>query len=92
MQRVTWTETDLKHLLDGRAAIAARQHNMDELSSVTDLLPRTNQTRGDPLHYILSRTLLRPRDAISFFNECFAIANGREKLTWAGIKSAEIAY
>lgn len=56
------------------------------------LLPRTNPTRGDPLNYILSRTLLRPRDAIAFLNECFTLSNGKEKLTWNGINAAKITY
>lgn len=47
---------------------------------------------GDPLTHILARTLMRPRDAIAYLNECLALARGKEKLTWPTINKAEVSY
>ncbi|MDZ5447791.1 hypothetical protein U2F26_34680 [Micromonospora sp. 4G57] len=90
--RMTWTKSDLKELLDARAVLAAKRHGVDGISGVDDLLPKTNDTRGSGVNYILNRTLMRPRDAIAFFNECFPLANSKDRLTWAAIKSAETSY
>ena len=92
IHRVHWTEPELKGLLNSRVSVAATRNGMESVGAVSDLLPRANSTMGDPLRYILSRTLMRPRDAIAFLNECFALANGREKLSWVGIKTAEKTY
>ena len=41
---------------------------------------------------MLDRTLLRPRDAIAFVNECLDLGAGRTRLTWEMILSAEREY
>ncbi|MEU5672076.1 hypothetical protein ABZ749_17265 [Micromonospora sp. NPDC047753] len=87
-----WSKNELRDLLDNRVSTAAQRHGLTDVKSMDELLPRTNPTRGNPLEYILSRTLLRPRDAIAFLNECFTLSNGKEKLTWTAIQSAESAY
>ncbi|MBQ1019174.1 hypothetical protein KBX71_15055 [Micromonospora sp. D93] len=89
---IKWTKHELRELLDNRAVLAAGRHGLGNISSVADLLPRMNDKRKDPLDYVLNRTLLRPRDAIIFLNKCFERANGKEKLTWNGIKTAESEY
>ncbi|MFF0371582.1 P-loop ATPase, Sll1717 family [Micromonospora sp. NPDC005087] len=87
-----WSKSELRDLLDSRVSVAAQRHGLDNVESMDELLPRSNPTRGNPLDYILNRTLLRPRDAIAFLNECFTLSNGKEKLTWPAIQSAESAY
>ncbi len=47
---------------------------------------------GKPLDYLLDRTLLRPRDALAFVNECLRVGVGKLKLPWSDIKTAEGAY
>lgn len=88
---IKWTKLDLKEVLDNRISVASRRHGFS-IESVSELLPRVNSTRGDPLDHILARTLMRPRDAIAFLNQCFLLASGKERLTWNGIRSAEDTY
>ncbi|MEU4742129.1 hypothetical protein AB0G02_16935 [Actinosynnema sp. NPDC023658] len=87
-----WTRADLEELVGIRAASAADVRGISGISSAKDLLPATNKTRGNPLDYILRRTLMRPRDAISYFNECFSLSAGRPKITWDNIHDAEQSY
>jgi len=61
-------------------------------STVKEVLPNQNNAMGKPLDYILERTLLRPRDAIAFANECLAVGVGKGRLSWDDIKTAERSY
>ena len=85
-----WTRRDLEQLLDERVRVAAPRVGL-AAQSVEDLLPHANRTR-DPLKHILDRTLLRPRDAIAFMNECLSLGIGKTRLTWEDIKVAEVSY
>jgi hypothetical protein len=90
--RMRWTRTELAGLLGERARAAGEQYSLENITSIRDLIPRANTTRGDPLDYILDRTLMRPRDAIAYLNECFVLASGKPGLTWDTITSAERPY
>lgn len=87
-----WTRNELVELLDQRARAAADQHSIAGLASIDDLVPNPNNTRGNALDYIIDRTLMRPRDAIAYLNECFADASGKQRLTWQIIHAAERSY
>jgi hypothetical protein len=87
---VRWTRYDLESLLDQRVQIAAPRVGL-EASTLQDLLPHANRTRN-PTDFIFERTLLRPRDAIAFMNECLARGIGKTRLTWDDITKAEGAY
>jgi hypothetical protein len=89
---VRWTRNELVEMLSERARAAADQHSIEGLASIDDLVPHPNNTRGDALDYILNRTLMRPRDAIAYLNECLALASGKHKLSWDLIHSAERPY
>ncbi|MBK1785668.1 P-loop ATPase, Sll1717 family [Prauserella cavernicola] len=86
-----WTKPDLAEMLDERVKVAASKAEL-ELKSISDLLPNSNKSRGNPLDYMLDRTLMRPRDAISFVNECLTLGVGNDRLTWSDISSAEQSY
>jgi hypothetical protein len=86
-----WTKSDLKEMLDERIKVAAPKAGL-QLRSFSDLLPRATRNRGKPLDYMLHRTLLRPRDAIAFGNECLAIAVGNERIAWTDVYAAEQTY
>lgn len=90
--RVHWTKGDLIELLDQRVVVAAQHHSVPDVSQFTDLLPGVNKTRGSALDFILDRTLMRPRDAIAFVNQCLNLATGKDRLTWKEIHAAETAY
>lgn len=86
-----WTRFDLEQLLDERVRVAASEAGLP-VSTIGGLLPHANATMGKPLDYLLDRTLLRPRDAVAFANECLRVGVGKSKLPWADIKTAENAY
>lgn len=88
---VQWTRDDLQRLLSERVRVAAPRFDLD-LNTVSDLLPHANRARGNPIDYLLDRTLLRPRDAIAFLNECLANGIGKSRLSWDDIKNSESAY
>lgn len=89
--QVRWTRANLIHVLDARVRAAAARMGL-EARVMGDLLPNSNKTRGNPLDYILDRTLLRPRDAIAFANECLALGVGKTRLSWDDIHTAERSY
>ena len=86
-----WTRYDLEELLNERVLVAGRRIGLDA-KSFAGILPPANKSRGNPVEYLFDRTLLRPRDAISFANACLAIGIGKSRLSWDDIKSAEKSY
>jgi len=47
---------------------------------------------GEPIDFLIERTLLRPRDVIDFLNRCFDETHELTRLSLADIRSAEIGY
>lgn len=86
-----WTRRDLELLLDERVKASADASGLPA-STISEILPRANNTMGSPIDYLLDRTLLRPRDAIAFVNECLRVGVGKTRLAWTDIKTAERAY
>ncbi len=89
---IEWSENDLRALLDQRAEVATKLQGSDPPRTLTALLPKVNKKAGDPTAYILSRTLLRPRDAILYLNECIREAVGKDRIPWETITKAEKRY
>lgn len=88
---VRWTKPDLKRMLTARVKVQSDRDGLG-IETIESLFPNSNRTRGNPLDYIFDRTLLRPRDAIAFVNECLQRAVGKTRLTWDDITNAEAAY
>jgi hypothetical protein len=86
-----WNAAELEAMLNERVRAAAVLSGVN-FTGLKDLLPPRNKTRGDAIDFILQRTLLRPRDAISYLNECLAAAGGKSRLTWDTIQGAEKDY
>ena len=87
-----WTAKELESLANDRARAAGDHWRIaGGLASIRSLLPRTGKRRGDPFEYILERTLMRPRDMISFINECLEVAEGKV-VSWDDIRKAEPNY
>jgi hypothetical protein len=89
--QMKWNRSSLISIVDERLRIAAARSTLG-VTSISELLPAKNRTRGDPIAYILDRTLMRPRDVIAFFNEGLSVAAGKPRLSWQDIHSAERAY
>src|SRR4051812_27683225 len=89
--RLEWNRSQLKTLLDKRINRLLKyqytnsQVNFDDIfSNKIDKLSAAD--------YILDRTLLRPRDAILFVNNCLIEAEGKTEITGSIIKTAEKNY
>lgn len=89
--RLRWSEADLEAMLDERVRVAGKRLGED-FATIRGLLPGTNKTRGDALAFIFRRTLMRPRDAIAYLNECLDGSTGRPRITWDRINTAESRY
>jgi hypothetical protein len=87
-----WNSNELEHMLNMRIEAARSRLGYGSPVAARNLLPSSNKARGNALDYLFSRTLMRPRDVLTFFNECLSMAGGRERLTWDIIHSAEHSY
>jgi hypothetical protein len=88
---IVWERRNLVRLLDERVRVASAA-NSGSLQTAAELLPHSNATRGNPMEYILDRTLLRPRDAIAFYKECLRQSDGKTQISWDSILQAEKLY
>lgn len=89
---VKWTANQLEDLLDDRVKVAADLHGFAAQTLRDILPPGRNSSRGSAVDYILKRTMMRPRDAIAFINECLSAAAGGTRITWDNIVQAERGY
>lgn len=90
---VVWSKDDLKNLLYSRVREVYRRQYTSEIVGFSDVFPKTEKNgSGQADDYIVERTLLRPRDAIQFSNECFAGAVDRPRISWRALRSAEAKY
>lgn len=90
---LTWSKEDLKRLLNARVKeVYKRQYTSDSVG-FADVFPSAEKNKTGPaIDYLIERTLLRPRDAIQFANECFTIAADRPRISWRAIFAAEAIY
>ncbi|KAB1983484.1 P-loop ATPase, Sll1717 family [Streptomyces triticiradicis] len=86
-----WGPAELRDLVSSRLRVATTKQG-STVNSISDMLPRINTTRGDAFDYMLTRTLMRPRDIIAFVNETFAISAGSGRTSWEDVKNAEDSY
>lgn len=78
--RLSWTDQELKQLIDLRINHALKSKYTRAKLEFYDIFPREVRQKAT-LDYILEKTLKRPRDAILFVNECFKAASGRTEMT-----------
>lgn len=88
---VRWTPRQLKDLIERRLNLLVKRRYTNQKLGLEDLFP--DQVDGkNALDYIISRTFLRPRDAIMFVNDCILLSDGRPSFTAHIIKKAEEEY
>lgn len=88
-----WTEPELERLVELRInEVFRRQYTKDNVRFL-DIFPspKTNE-KETAFGYIISRTLLRPRDVLQYVNECLIAAADRERVSWRAIYAAEATY
>ena len=91
---LTWTERQLSDLLDARINQLVRDSYTLATITHKDLLPKMGKqsSKDSALRYMLDRTLMRPRDLITFFNFCIARAVDRPDITKSILLAAEGDY
>jgi hypothetical protein len=91
---ITWNRKELTGLLDARISELVRKHYAHmEIVTHADLLPtRVGKERKAGIDYMLDRTLLRPRDLITFFNLCMANSEGEASIRSEKLLQAEGQY
>jgi hypothetical protein len=89
--KMRWANAELRDMVNERVRVALDRVGIP-VTTIHDLLPAANKRHGDPMDYMLNRTLMRPRDIIAFLNECFVAAGGKSRLAWEDIQDAERSY
>lgn len=86
-----WTRDQLFRLIERRIAETFKRQYTRENVRFYDVF--SSEVQGTPTReYLLDRTLMRPRDAILFVNECLDRAVNKPHVTPAIIREAERAY
>lgn len=86
-----WTDRGLGDLIEERVHAASAHWNM-ELESLKDLLPQRSKAKGDPFKFIVTYSLMRPRDVIAFINQALGEALGKNRLSWKDLELAVVPY
>ena len=91
MLRLHWTRAELKELADKRIAYSFQDQYTNKTANFYDVFaPRVGEQ--DSFDFILERTLFRPRDLISYMNECLISASGTSSVSQKNIRAAEAPY
>ncbi|MFA6062865.1 MAG: hypothetical protein WC736_09715 [Gallionella sp.] len=88
---LSWSKERLESLLDERIDKLVREQYTSSAIKLRTLFPSTigKETFVD---YLFNRTLLRPRDAIAFINECIKRSDGLNQVTVQTVREAEREY
>jgi hypothetical protein len=88
--RVRWTDKELVELIDKRINEVFKHKYANIKMQLMQLFPKDRETSA--IGYILERTFDRPRDVISYINQCLLLAEGRPRISWHVIREAEEQY
>ena len=92
MLRLRWSKADLKHLVESRLNVIFKDQYTKKTVRFDDIFT-SNIGDVSPLDYMLSRSLYRPRDIISFVNQCFEEAEpGSSSISARIVRQAEAEY
>jgi hypothetical protein len=86
---IHWTRSELKKLLDERVNYSFQSRYRKKHDVVCEDVMVKKIGKFASIDYILDRTLLRPRDAISFFNLCISAASETALITEDMVLDAE---
>jgi hypothetical protein len=89
---IEWDEKSLKLLIDRRISLSFRRRYSPQRQVLFDDLFALKVKGQSAFDYMLDRTLLRPRDLISFTNECLETADNKVEISPSDIYSAERRY
>lgn len=91
MVRLRWSKYELKTLIDRRLNLLfKRQYNASQIG-FSDIFPAQIGGKSS-LDWVLERTLMRPRDAITFVNECIDASNNQATIPVTAMRKAEVEF
>ncbi|AGZ30078.1 putative aTPase involved in DNA repair [Burkholderia pseudomallei] len=89
--RLRWSKAQLKQMIDLRIEKLIKEQYTQRKVTFEDIF--RGSVRGESaIDYLLSRTLLRPRDVIAFVNCCIELCEGKEFVTPSTVQDAERKY
>lgn len=89
--RLRWSKAQLKQLIDLRVDKLIREQYTQKKVTFDEVF--RGDVRGESaLDYLMTRTLLRPRDVIAFVNECIELCEGKEYVPPSTVQDAERKY
>ena len=93
-ERLTWSETDLKQLIENRVRISANLNSRQVTEDIWEQVFEKFVNDQHSFQYVVRRTLRRPRETIQFCTRALRIAQDsqHEKISADDILSAEIQY
>lgn len=88
---LSWNKSQIKNLLDLRIKDLVKQRYTSNPMGFDDIFPE--KIKSEPIiDFISNRTLMRPRDAIAFVNECITRVAGVGVINVSNIFQAEVDY
>ncbi|QNE04287.1 hypothetical protein H4O24_09820 [Croceicoccus marinus] len=92
MLRLRWSKADLKHLVEERLNLVFRDQYTNKIVKFEDVFT-SKIGDHDPLTYMLDRSFYRPRDIISYVNQCFEESEpGASSISAKLVRQAEKEY
>lgn len=92
MLRIRWSRADLKNLIETRLNEVFKDQYTGRKIKFEDIFT-SNIGNTDPLSYMLDRSLYRPRDILSFVNQCFDESEaGASSISARVLRKAETEY
>lgn len=88
MIRLVWTKPEARELVDRRIESLFKRKYTSDSVKFADVFP-TKIANKDPFDWMCERTLMRPRDLISFVNEAFDAAAGQATVSNSALRKAE---
>ncbi|MFG6433673.1 P-loop ATPase, Sll1717 family [Roseateles sp. LYH14W] len=89
--RVRWKKHQLMQLLEMRLNRLVREQYTTKSIAFNDVF-RGDVRKESAIDYVVDRSLLRPRDVISFVNCCIELCEGKEYITPSAVQDAEKKY
>lgn len=93
MLRLRWNRSELETLLDLRInSLVSRRYTKQTVGLRDIFVGKIGPKKEDAISYMLSRTLMRPRDAVLFLNQCIESVEGGAIITGTILLGAETVY
>lgn len=90
--KIKWNKERLVELIEKRIDHKFRHRYTKQIVTSSDLFSNEKIDGQKPVDYIISRTLMRPRDGIVFLNECLEKAEGKKRIDRNIVRAAEQIY